>query len=222
MFHTKICGVKRASDIEAVSASGADAIGLNFYKPSVRFVDPTSKLAESLSVQAKSAGLLCVGLFVNETVESTLSHALRLGLDVIQLHGDEDVSFVTELRQKTDLPILRAIKLPVGTLTVEMIQEKAGPWEQLDCQILLDADAGPAYGGSGQRLDWSAIRRWAAQYPDVRWVLAGGLTPANVARAIQESQAEGVDVASGVEELRGEKSEQLIRDFAQERKKAAN
>lgn len=222
MFHTKICGVKRAADIEAVSASGADAIGLNFYEPSVRFVDPNSRLAEELSAQAKSAGLLRVGLFVNEPVDSILKHAARLGIDAIQLHGDEDMSVVAELQQQTSIPILRAIKLPTGSLTVEMIEEKVGPWEQLSCQLLLDADAGAAHGGSGKELDWSAIRRWAQKHPAVRWALAGGLTPENIALAVQKSHAKSVDVASGVEMSRGEKSDRLILKFVQRRKKAAN
>jgi phosphoribosylanthranilate isomerase len=222
MFHTKICGIRTKADLESVSASGADAIGLNFFPNSVRFVDPDSNEAKTLSGAAQSAGLIRVGLFVNESIDSILRCIARIGLDAIQLHGDEEVEFAAELKTQTDLPIIRAIKLPLGPLSVELVSDKSYRWQQIGCLLLLDVDAGAAHGGSGKTLDWRTIRQWSETQPEIGWVLAGGLTPENVAQAIGASGAASVDVASGVEETRGEKSDRLIRQFAVERKKATN
>ncbi len=130
MFHTKICGVRKVADIEAVAASGADAIGLNFYPRSIRYVDPDAANTQDLSNSAQNAGLIRVGLFVNHSVEEILRIVHVLGLDMIQLHGDETVAMVTELVSRTDLPVIRAIKLPTGPLSVLTISDRTTPWER--------------------------------------------------------------------------------------------
>lgn len=218
MFHVKICGLRFKHDVQAVEASGADAIGLNFFPASVRYLDPESPTTRELSDTAKAAGLLRVGVFVNESARRIAEIVKGVGLDVIQLHGDESAEFLDEL-EGTDLPqyghrrIIRAIKLPTGILSPQQIETTAFPWIDAGCHLLLDADAGSAHGGSGKTLDWSSIRRWAQSQPTCGWTLAGGLTPENVAEAIRTSGANSVDTASGVEQPRGVKSAELIGRF---------
>jgi len=222
MFHTKICGVRQEADINAVAASGADAIGLNFFPRSVRYVDPQSGLTKHLSEIAARAGLLRVGVFVNESADDIMRIAGEVSLDAIQLHGDEEPGIASELATRAKLPIIRAIKLPIGSLAVETISEKADPWLKAGCHLLMDADGGIAHGGSGKTLDWKSIRLWSTKYPEVAWTLAGGLRCDNIAAAILASGAKSVDTASGVEERKGKKSDRLIRRFVHERQNAEN
>ncbi|MFK8114844.1 MAG: phosphoribosylanthranilate isomerase [Rubripirellula sp.] len=214
MFHTKICGVQKASDIEAVIASAADAIGLNFFPPSVRYVDPKTIETAKLSRQASAGNLFRVGVFVNEPAEVIADIAAAVQLDAIQLHGDETPSTASRVKLITNLPVIRAIKLPTQNLTLAEIEERTKPWSEAGFHLLLDADAGKAHGGSGKTIDWAVVREWSHANPNVRWTLAGGLDVDNVAEAIRISGATSVDTASGVEELRGEKSLALIEQFA--------
>jgi phosphoribosylanthranilate isomerase len=220
MFHIKICGVRRPDDIEAVEISGADAIGLNFFRPSVRFVDPDAEQTRQLSTLAAGAGLFRVGVFVNESVDKMIQIAQTVGLDAIQLHGDEGLEVVSRLQKSSKLPVIRAIKLLKREIHPAEIGAKAGPWVELGCHLLLDADAGDAHGGSGRTLYWPAVRQWTDENPEVKWSLAGGLNPDNVAEAIRISGARSIDTASGVEEPRGVKSSRLIRRFVIESRSA--
>lgn len=222
MFHTKICGVRQEADINSVAASGADAIGLNFFPRSVRYVDPQSGQTRHLSEIAGRAGLLRVGVFVNESADEIMRIAGAVSLDAIQLHGDEEPSIVSELATRGELSMIRAIKLPIGPLAIEQISDKADPWIKAGCHLLFDADGGIAHGGSGKTLDWKSIRLWSTKYPEVAWTLAGGLHCENITTAILESGAISVDTASGVEERKGEKSDRLIRRFVQERQNVKN
>lgn len=215
MFHIKICGVREIAQIEAVFKSGADAIGLNFYPTSCRFVDPQQPLTAELASKAEELGLTRIGVFVNSSVENMLQVSEHLGLDAIQLHGDEQSEVVSRLQDAGIKKLIRAIKLPVGALAVEDIETCVTPWASLGTHLLLDADGGKHHGGTGKTLDWGVIREWAQRCRDVRWTLAGGLNPANVAAAISESGANSVDTASGVESERGTKSNSLICQFAE-------
>lgn len=215
MFQIKICGVREIAHIEAVFRSGADAIGLNFYQPSCRFVDPEKPIAAELASKAVDLGLTRVGVFVNHSVECIQAVSSRLGLDAVQLHGDEQAEVVSTLQEAGITKLIRAIKLPVGPLTVQEIDRRVQPWASLGAHLLLDADGGKRHGGTGKTLDWRAIREWALHSDGMSWTLAGGLNPANVADAISESGASSVDTASGVEEERGTKSETLICKFSE-------
>lgn len=213
MFHIKICGVRRLQDVHAVADSGADAIGLNFFPASVRYLDPESPQATEVSKLARERRLLRVGVFVNESIETIRRIVDLIEIDVVQLHGDESVAMVTSLATRSQLPLIRAVKLPVGPLETASIEASARPWIDAGCHPLLDADAGAAHGGSGKRLDWNSIRRWSEAYPQTDFTLAGGLNPQNVGEAIRQSGAKSVDTASGVEQPRGEKQPDLIDAF---------
>lgn len=211
MFRVKICGVRRKVDILAVAQAGADAVGLNFYRPSVRYVEPD--LARELSSEADERGLVRVGVFVDEPVESILAISDLVGLDLVQLHGHESLEEAERLMAAGER-VLRAVRLPVGRLEPMEVEERVAPWRELGCDLLLDADAGSQGGGAGLRLDWAAIGRWRMEYGAAdHWTLAGGLTPQTVAKAIAATGAKSVDVASGVEQPRGVKSSPLIQSF---------
>lgn len=207
MFRVKICGVRLESDLEAVEAAGGDAVGLNFFPPSVRYIAP--EIAIGLSARAKELGLMRIGVFVNEPVESMLAIAEDVGLDAVQLHGDEAVQDYAGVT----LPKLRAIKLPRGQVAAELIEAKADPWIAAGYHVLLDVDAGAAHGGSGKTLDWPSVAAWAAKNPGVAWTLAGGLTPENVAEAMRTSTATSVDTAGGAEVEKGVKDAVRIQSF---------
>jgi len=211
MFRIKICGVRRPADVTATDQAGADAVGFNFFRQSVRYISPAD--AADLSREAESRQLLRVGVFVDEPTESILAISDSVGLDMVQLHGHESPQDASRLMDAGER-VLRAVRLPVGRLEADEIEERVAPWRALGCDLLLDADAGAQGGGAGFRLDWAAVGRWQEIYAskDV-WALAGGLTPQSVAKAIAASHAVAVDVASGVEMPKGTKSNLLIEAF---------
>lgn len=211
MFRIKICGVKRRADLQAAAQAGADAVGLNFYRQSIRYVD--TNLAQELAADARELGLAVVGVFVDEPVDAILELSDRLHLDYVQLHGNEPLETAQRLLDAGDR-VLRAVRLPLGRLEPQEVESRVAEWRTVGCDLLLDADAGAQIGGAGLRLDWTAIGKWNQQFAGGEpWVLAGGLTPQSVAKAISQSGAWGVDVASGVEQPRGVKSAELIADF---------
>lgn len=216
MFHIKICGVRLANDVRSAAEAGADAIGLNFFGPSVRYVDPTAASTQDLSRLADELGLLRVGVFVNESPERIAEIARAVELGAIQLHGDEQPNAARNVQEATQLPVIRAIKLPSGEISQAVIDEAAAAWMKAGCHLLLDRDGGAAHGGSGHTLDWTSVRIWADANQDLTWTLAGGLTPDNVAVAIKTSGAKSVDTASGVEQSRGVKSPGRISRFVAE------
>lgn len=212
-FRIKICGVRRRESVEAVGASAADAVGFNFFPRSIRYADPALTKTAELSRVAASLGLLRVGVFVNESVDRILAVADAVGIDAVQLHGDEPESDVRQL-SGGERPVIRAIKLPLSGLAAETIERAIRPWRSVPVSLLLDADGGGQHGGVGKRLDWDTIRGWSRDHPDVAWGLAGGLDVENVAEAVRRSGARAVDVASGVEAPRGTKSAHRVSRFA--------
>ncbi len=213
VFHIKICGVRCSGDVDAVGESHADAVGLNFFPPSVRYVDPLDPKTEELSRRAEMLQLARVGVFVNDSAAAISDIVANVGLDHVQLHGDEPVGLAESLAAQ-GIPVIRAIKLPADGLDWQLIADLATPWIDAGCRLLIDADSGAAHGGGGRTLDWGPLAEWSRRYPEACWTLAGGLTVENVAQAISESGANSVDVASGVEQPRGQKDPKLIVQFA--------
>lgn len=214
-FRVKICGVRSDRDVQACADAAADAIGLNFYPRSVRYVDPASDETISLNEAAIRHGIFRVGLFVNAPPDQVGGIARALKLDAIQFHGDETRA---ELLRVLDagFQVVRAIRLPTSPMTTEEIHSHLEPLWDLPITFLFDADAGAAFGGGGKKLHWPSIAAWASRFGSRArngWVLAGGLEPESVAEAIRHSTAGSVDVASGVESSRGQKSAELIRRF---------
>lgn len=210
MFRVKICGLKTAADALACVQAGADAVGLNFYPPSKRFV-PLDAVPPILANLPRH--ITRVGVFVNATFDQMTATARAASLDLIQLHGDEPPELAAQLIA-AGLPVLRALRCrreslaePLGWL--ERLQQLGARVHAL----LLDAPAGAAYGGTGQTADWALVDLVRAAVPGVPIVLAGGLTPQNVALAIRSARPEAVDTASGVESAPGQKDPALIAQF---------
>jgi len=198
----KICGLTRIDDARAAADAGADAIGLVFYGPSPRAV--------SLETAAAIAAALppfvtVVGLFVNPTREEVEQTLAAVPLDLLQFHGDETPEFCESFAR----PYLKAVRVRPDT--------DLGAFQERYARArghLFDAWHEELYGGSGQRFDWRLLD--AARDGGTRGILAGGLTPANVAQACRMVRPWAVDVSSGVESAPGIKSAELINQFIKE------
>jgi phosphoribosylanthranilate isomerase len=189
----KICGVRTLEDALFSAEAGADGIGFNFWSGSKRFipVEEAAPIANALPPSVKKIGVL-----VDPTVEE-VERALAV-VDLVQLHGSEPAPFCARFAGR----YVKAIRLTDESALVRM-----GVY---DCELLLvDADT-PGFGGSGLRANVALARRAAERR---KILLAGGLTPANVAEAITMVRPFGVDVASGVERAPGVKDHDKIAAF---------
>ena len=201
----KICGVTRVEDAEAAVEAGANAIGFVFWPRSPRYVDPFRARAIAAALPPF---VTIVGLFVNQPADYVNGVASLVRLGAVQLHGDETPDEAARLRR----PIVKAIATPSATSAVPA--SSASPassafavWPA-SVTLLLDAHDPETRGGTGRTIDWDAAAAVAAQR---RTILAGGLTPDNVAEAIRRVQPFGVDVSSGVEQAPGIKDRAKIR-----------
>ena len=202
----KICGINDAAAFDAAVEAGADMVGFVFYPPSPRAVAPAQ--AAALSARHPGGGPLRVGLFVN-AADGLIEAALAaLPLDLLQLHGAEDPARCAAIRARFGRPVMKA--LGVATAVDLDVLDAFAPVVD---RFLLDARPPPGAslpGGNAASFDWSLTAGRRIPRP---WLLAGGLTPENVAEAVRASGASGVDVSSGVERARGAKDPALIRAF---------
>ncbi|MCZ8150762.1 MAG: phosphoribosylanthranilate isomerase [Roseomonas sp.] len=207
---TKICGINDASAMEAAAGAGADLVGFVFFPPSPRAVTPTQAAAIARPGPAR------VGLFVDPEESLIAAVLAELPLDIIQLHGEETPARCAAIRARFGLPVMKAL----GIATVEDLAQLADYAPVVD-RFLLDAKAPPGAplpGGNAAPFDWTLMSGRTIPRP---WLLAGGLTPRNVADAIRVSGAPGVDVSSGVERARGVKDTKLIAAFVEAARGAA-
>jgi phosphoribosylanthranilate isomerase len=196
----KVCGLRTRSDVDVAVAAGADAIGFVFAE-SVRKVDASTVRLLTADVPE---GVLPVGVFAGIPTSEAGRIAQQAGVSAVQLHGDYPPQAFEELAD-TPLRLIRAT-----TLTEDTAVTAGACGEDM---LLLDSPV----AGSGERWDLSVLAR---SMPTGNWLLAGGLTPRNVATAIQTAQPWGVDVSSGVESARGVKDHALIREFISNAKAA--
>jgi phosphoribosylanthranilate isomerase len=206
-IRVKICGLTRPEDVSAVADAGAAYAGFVFFPKSPRNV--TIEQARHLAVEVP-VGVAKVALVVN--ADNALLDAITAAvpLDILQLHGSESPERVTEIRSRYGLPVMKA----VGVADQEDVAALDVYAEVAD-QILVDAKPpknADLPGGNGVSFDWRLIsaRRWTKP-----WMLAGGLTPDNVAEAIALTGTQQVDVSSGVESAPGIKDAGVIREFVQ-------
>ena len=194
----KFCGLTRPQDVADAAEVGARYIGFVFFEKSPRHLD--LETARTLAAQAP-VGLCKVALTVNAGNDA-LDHLIRnVPLDMLQLHGSEPPERVQEVRSRYGLPVMKAVGVADASDLSALDR-----YARVADQILVDAKPpkGAALpGGNGLAFDWRLIvgRRWP-----VPWMLAGGLTPQNVAEAIRATGVRQVDVSSGVEEAPGLKS----------------
>jgi len=207
MTRIKICGIKNEEQAIAAAKAGTDFIGLVF-APSPRQVTPDTAEKIVAVLKKSKAATEAVGVFVNTPAGEVKRIADACRLDWVQLSGDESWTYCREL----DRPIFKVIRISRNNPPGQVGKDLDYGTKQLNGQkhiFLLDANAGEKYGGTGQAFDWDLARPIARQFPVI---VAGGLTPANVARAIKTISPWGVDVSTGVE-TRGIKDMEKIRKF---------
>ena len=187
----KICGLTNEADAVHAASAGATALGVVFAVGSPRYV--SADRARDI-VEAVPADVPVVGVFVNASLEEIVAIVAHSGIRVVQLHGDEPERYAAALK----MPLLRAagVNVPIES------------WPT--ATLLLDAVSGAERGGTGRRVDWTQAADIARRR---KTVLAGGLTPANVAEAIATVRPFGVDVSSGVEASPGRKDPDKVSRF---------
>ncbi len=201
----KICGLSTAGTVSAAVESGAAYVGFVFFPPSPRSLEMSAARKLALDVPT---GVAKVALTVDADDAFIDSLTEVVPLDMLQLHGSETPLRACEIRDRTGLPVMKAI----GISDVDDV-ERIDLYEKAVDQILIDARPpkdGKLPGGNGLSFDWTLIagRRWT-----VPWMLAGGLSHENVAEAVALTGARQVDVSSGVESAPGVKDADLVRQF---------
>jgi phosphoribosylanthranilate isomerase len=218
-FQIKICGVTSSHDAAMAIGAGATAIGLNFFVGSPRHID---RLEAQNIARIDARELAVVGVFVNHTISQIDGLVTHVEPTWIQLHGDESAHFIKHVKQEVDLPIIRALRWgPAGGAAIDEYLQACSQHGCLPDALLIDAHAPGQYGGTGEIADWQAIAKWRQESKwDIPLVLAGGLTPENVAEAIAIVQPDAVDTASGVESAPGKKDSAKVKGFVQAAKEA--
>lgn len=204
MTRVKICGITSPEDALTAVEAGADALGFVFYKESPRHIFPEEA---ARIIRLLPPFVQVVGLFVNEAPEivNQVSRTCRLGL--VQLHGDETPDYCRRIEQR----VMKAFRIHSLTCL-----DPIADYRLSGC--LLDAYSPTAFGGTGMSFNWEIAREAITR--GHRIVLAGGLTPDNVAEAIRQVRPYGVDVSSGVESAPGKKDTDKVREFIRNAKEA--
>jgi phosphoribosylanthranilate isomerase len=196
----KVCGITNVEDAAAAVEAGADALGFVFYRKSPRYIEPT--LARQI-IMSLPPLVTPVGVFVDEDQQVVRNLMDNCGLAFAQLHGNESATYCQELGR----PALKALRVKDRStfLALAEFRGRAGLRG-----FVLDSFSDQTYGGTGQVIDWQLAAE-AAKAASI--LLAGGLTPDNVEKAIQAVQPYGVDVSSGVERAPGKKDHDKVRAF---------
>ncbi len=197
MVRVKICGITSARDAVAAVAAGADALGFNFFPPSPRYVEP--ELAHAIGASLPPF-VATVGIFVDEEPRKVNRICGDCGLRYAQLHGHESPRRAAAVKAAQ---VIKAIRVREESDLKQLGRFNAAAY-------LLDTYVPEMPGGTGQTFDWELARRAASRG---KIILAGGLTPENVARAVAAARPYAVDVAGGVEQEPGVKSRRLLAEF---------
>lgn len=198
----KFCGITRGEDAEQAVSLNAWAIGLNLWPGSKRHVD--AAVAESIARSVRRK-VEVAGVFVNQSLDEIATLADVIGLTIVQLHGDEGPSFANEVARRTGAKIIKAqqVRLASDVVAVQAFHTDFH---------LLDTFHEELRGGTGETFEWSMLAR---RRSDVPLLLSGGLTPENVADAVEAVRPWGVDVASGIESSPGVKDHEKMKAFAE-------
>lgn len=207
MLTVKICGIRRLADAQAALAHGADLLGFVFYPPSPRSLGLATARALVADIRAtvSRTNWAAVGVFVNEDPTQVEAIADACRLDYVQLHGNETPNYCRRMSR----PVIKGLRLASprdGAIGAERYRGS---------RLLLDAHVDGSWGGTGTPFDWEAARPYASDA-----LVAGGLTPNNVADALAVLRPWGVDVSSGVERD-GHKDPALIESFLKNARAAA-
>src|SRR3954468_13585952 len=189
-MHVKVCGITRLEDAELAASLGAWAIGFILWEPSKRYVPPAGA-AGTAGVRGRKIEL--IGVFVNQPLDEIAGLVDVLGLSHVQLHGDEGPSFCQAVAQRTRVKVIKAARIGHASDLRDVDRFHTD-------YHLLDTAHNGAYGGTGVTWDWSLLKSRRNKIP---LIIAGGLTPENVAEAIAATRPWGIDVSSGVESAPG-------------------
>lgn len=191
----KICGITNLDDAFLCQKLGADALGFIFYKNSERYIKPVSakEIAKQLSIFT-----LKVGVFVNETSQKINEVSKIVGLNIVQLHGDEKPAQIEEI----NLPVIKSFRVSdtfdFNTLNVYK-----------NCCYLMDTFSNSSYGGTGKTFDWNRIPTELK----FKIILSGGISSSNIQEVYKEINPYAVDVSSSLEEFPGKKNENKLNEF---------
>lgn len=195
--YVKICGITRVQDATACVTAGADAVGCVFYPKSPRHVNPEQ--ARTIC-DALPAGVQSVGVFVNETGPAIMNTVKKCGLGAVQLHGQESEQLVRYLKDR-GLVVIKTLFIYGRPGLADALRYDA------DC-FLVESGTGALPGGNARQWGWSAAEPFGRTRS---FILAGGLSPANITRAVSDARPAGVDLSSGVESAPGLKDPKKIR-----------
>lgn len=196
-MHIKICGLTTFEDAWHACQAGADLLGFNFYSGSPRHVSVDTARRIVADLRQRGAQVKMVGVFVNHSIDDVRDVDRVVGLDLLQLSGDEPPELVQALGRKA----FKAVR-PESPVSATAEGQRYAGLGAVEPALLVDARHAGTYGGTGQLADWQAASSLAAAHAVL---LAGGLTPDNVAEAVASVRPWGVDVASGVESAPGRK-----------------
>ncbi|HEX7722542.1 MAG TPA: phosphoribosylanthranilate isomerase [Pyrinomonadaceae bacterium] len=204
MVKIKICGITNPDDARLAVEAGADMLGFNFYRPSPRFIEP-DEAREIIDSVARESEVIAVGIFVDETLESVIEAVRISGVDAVQLHGDESVAYCADLKSALNgITIIKALRVSdsfkPGTATSYPVDA-----------IMLDAFHDSLRGGTGKVIDWKIALQTRELVP--QFFLSGGLSPENVAEAVERVQPYAVDACSRLELSPGRKDPLRVKAF---------
>jgi len=199
-MHVKICGVTRLEDAEAAQAAGAWAVGVNHWPEGARRCPPEVAIEIGAALKRRCE---VAGVFVNAPLDEIARAATDEQLTLIQLHGEEGPAFCSEVARRTGCRVIKAIRVR-GSSDLQ-----AAAAYKTDFRLLDTHASGPP-GGTGETFDWGLVAR---DHSSVPTILAGGLTPENVAEGVRIARPWGVDVASGVESADGIKDHARVAAF---------
>ncbi len=197
----KICGVTTRADADRLVTQGVDALGVNFWPQSKRYLAPD----DASWLKDLDGKILRVGVFVNEPPELPLRLVREGYLDVVQLHGDETPEDAAAFRE-AEIPFIKAI----GVKTLADLDRAT---EYGAAAVLLDAHAPGIYGGTGEVFDWEVASDFRRRHPDLPVILAGGIVPGNAGLAAMSVQPAALDIASGAEISPGIKDFEKVAAF---------
>ncbi len=191
----KVCGITNNEDAVLASELGADALGFIFYRNSKRFIDPADA---AVIISGLPPLLVKVGVFVNESHERVNSIAADTGLNIIQLHGDENIEYIKQIKY----PIIKALR--IGEFMNWKLLEDFESFS-----VLLDKYDPNQFGGTGKSFSWSEIPE---KYSN-KIILAGGVSVDNIEKIFYEIKPYAVDVSSSLEEYPGKKDHKKMKEF---------
>ena len=198
----KLCGFREEETINFASKFPIDFLGFIFYKKSPRFVDikDISQITKNIPAHIKK-----VAVTVDASDEELKSIIKELKPELLQLHGDEDLPRVKEIKKLFNLPIIKAFRI-ASKNDLTPIKD----FEEIVDYFLFDTKAGNEKGGSGKSFDWNILKDLRTNKP---WFLSGGIGHKNIAEALKISGAQIIDLSSSLESTKGVKSKELIQKF---------